>query len=141
MRPMLVADIVTLLIPVWILLGLLVLFLLFALLARVQKGRFVRPIVKQIVRVPLFRRLMTKASTAALERQNPELASAIKKMERLGPAVRDPRRAQAALSSLSPQERRAYLAAVDEEGAMPEAMNREQRRRLEKAKRDAQRGR
>jgi len=136
-----VADLVMQLIPVWILLGLLVLFLLFALLARVQKGRFVRPIVKQIVRVPLFRRLMTKASTAALERQNPELASAIKKMERLGPAVRDPRRAQAALSSLSPQERRAYLAAVDEEGAMPEAMNREQRRRLEKAKRDAQRGR
>lgn len=129
------------LLPVWILLGLIVLFLLFALLARVQKGRFVRPIVKQIVRVPLFRRLMTKASTAALERQNPELASAIKKMERLGPAVRDPRRAQAALSSLSPQERRAYLAAVDEEGAIPEAMNREQRRRLEKAKRDAQRGR
>ena len=129
------------LLPVWILLGLIVLFLLFALLARVQKGRFVRPIVKQIVRVPLFRRLMTKASTAALERQNPELASAIKKMERLGPAVRDPRRAQSALSSLSPQERRAYLAAVDEEGAIPEAMNREQRRRLEKAKRDAQRGR
>ena len=62
-------------------------------------------------------------------------------LERLGPAVRDPRRAQAALSSLSPQERRAYLAAVDEEGAIPEAMNREQRRRLEKAKRDAQRGR
>jgi hypothetical protein len=135
------ASIVVELIPLWIILGLLVLFLLFALLARVQKGRFVRPIVTQIVKVPLFRRLMTKASTAALERQNPELASAIKKMERLGPAVRDPRRAQAALSSLSPPERRAYLAAVDEEGAMPEAMNREQRRRLEKAKRDAQRGR
>src|SRR5918911_1579484 len=109
------------LIPLWILLGLVVLFGLFALLARIQRGRFVRPIVKQIAKVPLFRRLMTKASTAALERQNPELASAIKKMERLGPAVRDPRRAQAALSSLSPQERRAYLAAVDEEGAMPEA--------------------
>jgi hypothetical protein len=129
------------LIPVWVLLGIVVLFALFALLARVQKGRFVRPIVKQIVRVPLFRRLVTKASTAALEKQNPELASAIKKMERLGPAARDPRRAQAALSSLSPGERRAYMSAVDEEGAMPEALNREQRRRLEKAKRDAQRGR
>src|SRR5918911_4149717 len=116
-----VASLVLELIPLWIILGILVLFGIFAALARIQKGRFVRPIVKQIVRVPLFRRLMTKASTAALERQNPELASAIKKMERLGPAVRDPRRAQAALSSLSPQERRAYLAAVDEEGAMPEA--------------------
>jgi len=129
------------LIPLWILLGLVFLLGLFALGARIQNGRFIRPLVQQLAKVPLFRRLMTKASTAALERQNPELASAIKKMERLGPAVRDPRRAQAALSSLTPGERKAYLAAVDEEGAMPEAMNREQRRRLERARRDAQRGR
>jgi len=129
------------LIPLWILLSLVFLLGLFALMARIQNGRFIRPLVQQLAKVPLFRRLMTKASTAALERQNPELASAIKKMERLGPAVRDPRRAQAALSSLTPGERKAYLAAVDEEGAMPEAMNREQRRRLERARRDAQRGR
>jgi|SRR6266516_947194 hypothetical protein len=128
------------LIPLYVLLGLAVLFAAFALLARVQGGRYVRPIVKQVARVPLFRRLITKASTAALERQNPELASAIKKMERYG-AVKDPKRAQAALSNLSPSERRAYMAAVEQEGAIPEAMNREQRRRLEKARRDAQRGR
>jgi leucyl aminopeptidase (aminopeptidase T) len=128
------------LIPVYVLAALLVVFGVFALLARVQGGRLVRPVVKVIAKVPLFRRLLTKASQAALERQNPELASAIKKMERYG-AVRDPRRAQAALSNLSPAERRAYLAAVEEEGAMPEAMNREQRRRLEKARRDTQRGR
>src|SRR5919202_3615735 len=126
------------LIPVYVLAALLVLFGAFALLARVQGGRYVRPIVKVIAKVPLFRRLMAKASQAALERQNPDLASAIKKMERYG-AARDPRRAQAALSNLTPAERRAYLAAVEEEGAMPEAMNREQRRRLEKARRDAQR--
>jgi hypothetical protein len=136
-----VASLTVELIPLWILLGLVVVLGLFAAIARIQRGRFVRPIVQQLAKIPLFRRLMTKASTAALERQNPELASAIKKMERLGSAVRDPRRAQAALSSLSPAERKAYLAAVDEEGAMPEAMNREQRRRLEKARRDAQRGR
>ena len=41
-----VASLFVELIPVWILLALVVLFLLFALLARVQKGRFVRPIVK-----------------------------------------------------------------------------------------------
>jgi hypothetical protein len=133
------ASLVVQLIPLWILLALVVLLGIFAVLARIQRGRFVRPIVQQLAKVPFFRRLMTKASTAALERQNPELASAIKKMERLGSAVRDPRRAQAALSSLTPGERKAYLAAVDEEGAMPEAMNREQRRRLEKARRDAQR--
>jgi hypothetical protein len=125
--------------PLWILLGLALLVGVFALLARIQGGRYARPIVEQLARVPLFRRLMQKASTAALEKQNPDLASAIKKMERLGPAVRDPRRAQAALSSLSPGERRAYLDAVEQEGAMPETMNREQRRRLEKARRDAQR--
>jgi hypothetical protein len=133
------ASLVVQLIPLWILLALVVLLGIFAILARIQRGRFVRPIVQQLAKVPFFRRLMTKASTAALERQNPELANAIKKMERLGSAVRDPRRAQAALSSLTPGERKAYLAAVDEEGAMPEAMNREQRRRLEKARRDAQR--
>jgi hypothetical protein len=136
-----VASLVIELIPLWILLGLVVILGVFALLARIQGGRLVRPLVTQLAKVPFMRRLMTKASTAALERQNPELANAIKKMERLGPAVRDPRRAQAALSSLTPAERKAYLAAVDEEGAMPEAMNREQRRRLEKARRDAQRGR
>src|SRR3954451_1760038 len=127
------------LIPLWILLSLVFLLGLFALMARIQNGRFIRPLVQQLAKVPLFRRLMTKASTAALEKQNPDLASAIKKMERLGPAVRDPRRAQAALSSLSPGERRADLDAVEQEGALPETMNREQRRRLEKARRDSQR--
>jgi predicted LPLAT superfamily acyltransferase len=136
-----IASIWFYLFPLYILGGMLLLLGVFALLGRVQGGRYLRPIVTGLMKVPLVGRGMRKASQAALERQNPELASAIKKMERLGPAVRDPRRAQAALSSLSPQERRAYLAAVDEEGAMPEAMNREQRRRLEKAKRDSQRGR
>jgi hypothetical protein len=135
-------SIVTLLIPLWILLGILLLLVLFALLGRIRGGRYVRPIIKQIARVPLFRRLMAKASTAALERQNPELASALKKLERLGPALRDPRRAQGALSQLTPAERRAYFEAAgaeDQPGA--EVMNREQRRRMEKAKRDAQRRR
>src|SRR3989442_5038849 len=100
------ASILVQLIPLWIILGIVVVFAAFALLARVQKGRFVRPVVKQIAKVPFFRRLMTKASTAALERQNPDLASAIKKMERLGPAARDPRRAQAAVSGLSPGKHR-----------------------------------
>lgn len=134
------ASIWTLLIPVYVLGGLILLLGLFALLARVQNGRYLRPLMKQVARVPILRRWMTKASTAALERQNPDLASAIKKMERHG-AVRDPRRAQAALSNLTPAERRAYMNAVEDEGAMPEGTNREMRRRLERAKRDSQRGR
>jgi D-serine dehydratase len=100
-----------------------------------------RPIVELLAKVPLFKRLMQKASTAALERQNPELASAIKKLERAG-ATRDPQKAQAALSRLAPSERRAYLEAVEEQqGAMPTPANREQRRRLEKARKQAKRGR
>jgi hypothetical protein len=120
----------------------LVLLVAFALVGRIQGGRYVRPIVTQLARVPLFRRLLVKAAEAAQERQNPELASARKKLERLGPAINDPRRAQAALSQLTPAERRAYLdAAGDESAPGAEMMNREQRRRLEKARREAQRRR
>ena len=85
------------LLPVYVLGGLLLLLGAFALLGRVKGGKYLRPIVQGMAKVPFLKRGIQKASTAALERQNPELASAIKKMERLGPAVRDPRRAQAAL--------------------------------------------
>lgn len=129
------------LIPVWILAGVVVVFGLLLLGARVQGGRYIRPIVTQIAKVPLFRRWMTKASEAALEKQNPELASAVKKLQRFG-NLNDPRQAQKAMSALSAGERRAYLAASGEQQEQaPQPLNREQRRRLEKAQRDAQRGR
>lgn len=130
----------TLLIPVYIIAFILLLSGLLAFLSRFRRGRYLRPVVMLISKVPLFRKGLAKASTAALERENPELASAIRKMERLG-ATRDPRRAQTALSTLTASERRAYIAAAEQEGQMPEATNREMRRRLEKARRDSQRGR
>src|SRR3982751_2656564 len=105
---MLVADIVTLLIPLWILLGLLVLLGVVALLGRIQGGRYLRPVIALSSKVPLFRRGLQKASNAALERSNPELASAMKKMQRSG-ALKDPQRAQAAMSTLTREERRALL--------------------------------
>src|SRR4051794_13572477 len=83
------------------------------------------------MKVPFLRRWFQKASTAALERQNPELASAMRKLQRLGPTV-DPQKAQAALSQLSAPERRAYMEAVEEQGAMPEAANRQMRRMQQK---------
>jgi hypothetical protein len=133
------ASILTLLIPVWILLGLLVLLGALALLGRIQNGRYLRPVITVISKVPLFRRWLQKASTAALERSNPELASAMKKMQRSG-ALRDPQRAQAAMSNLTQQERRALLDMQDQQGVVaPEATNRQMRRRLEKARRDSQR--
>ena len=134
------ASLVTLLIPVWILLGLLVLLGVFALLGRVENGRYLRPVIALISKVPLFRRGLEKASNAALERSNPELASAMKKMQRTG-AMRDPMKAQAAMSQLTRDERRALLDLQDQQGSgvPPEATNRQMRRRLEKARRDTQR--
>ena len=139
---MLLADIVTLLIPVWILVGLLVLLGIFALLGRIQNGRYLRPIVAGIAKVPLFRRWLQKASNAALERSNPELASAMKKMQRSG-ALKDPMKAQSAMSMLSREERRALLDMQDQQGmgVAPEAANRQMRRRLERAQKNARRGR
>ena len=103
------------------------------LLARVQGGRFVRPIATTMMKVPFLKRWLQNASKANLERKNPELASAIAKLERSG-VQNDPQRAQAALSRLSASERRAWLEAADQEGAIPEPMNRQQRRQAEKLK-------
>jgi hypothetical protein len=139
---MLVADLTTLLIPLWILLGLVLLLGIFALLGRIQNGRYLRPVVNLITKVPLFRRWLQKASNAALERSNPELASAMKKMQRTG-ALRDPMKAQAAMSQLTREERRALLDMQEQQGmgVAPEATNRQMRRRLEKAQKNARRGR
>jgi hypothetical protein len=133
-------SIATLLIPLWILLGLLVLLGSVALLGRVQNGRYLRPLIGLITKVPLFRRWLQKASNAALERSNPELASAMKKMQRTG-ALKDPMKAQAAMSQLSREERRALLDMQEQQGlgVAPEATNRQMRRRLEKAQKNARR--
>jgi hypothetical protein len=124
------------LLPVWILLGLLVLFGILALLARIRGGRYVRPLFMLLAKVPLFRRWLQKASQTAMERQNPELASAMKKMERQRAALTDPKRAQAAMSQLSRDERRALLEMQEEQGLVPtEGLGRAQRRALERQKR------
>ena len=127
------ADIYTLLIPVYILAGLLLLLLVLNLLARVQGGRYVRPIAKGLMKVPWVGKQLKKASQATLERKNPELASAVQKLERSG-AARDPMKAQQALSRLSAAERKAWLDAAGEQGAIPEPMNRQQRRAAAKLK-------
>jgi len=136
---MLLADIVLLLIPLWILLFLLVLLGVLALLGRIQNGRYLRPVFALMAKVPVLRGWLQKASSAAIERSNPELASAMRKMQRSG-ALRDPQRAQAAMSQLTAQERRALLEMQEQQGiATPEATNRQMRRRLEKAQKQAKR--
>src|SRR3954452_19485948 len=84
-----------------------------------------------IAKIPGVRGLMMKASRAALAKQNPDAASALQKLERAG-VGNDPAKAQAAPSRLSPAERRAYLEAAGQEGALPEPQNRQQRRAMEK---------
>jgi hypothetical protein len=116
-----------LLVPIIVLGGLVVLMGLLILLSRIRGGRYLRPIVTTLAKIPFMRRAFQKMSAAALEKQNPELASAMRKMQRLGTNV-DPQRAQQALSSLSAGERRAYLQAVQDQGAMPEPANRQMRR-------------
>lgn len=129
--------------PLWalplIVLGSLVLVLgILVLLGRFRGGRYLRPIVALIAKVPFFRRQMMKASVAALERENPELASAMKKVELYG-TPKTPEQAQKLLSRFTPAERKAYIAAVGEQQeAMPEPANRQQRRAMQKMQQTGQ---
>ncbi len=119
------------LIPVFVLGGLLVVFGLFMLLARIQGGRYLRPVIALLSKVPLFKRLIEKASQAAIERYNPELAGAMKKLKRVG-ADKDPLRAQQALGTLSSGERKAWMEAAGQQGAFEEPRNRAERRAMER---------
>jgi len=130
---MLATDIAVLLIPLWILLGVVVVVLVLGVLARIQNGRYLRPIVSLISKVPLFRRWLERGQRAAIERTNPELASAMRKLEPHAKHLHDPQRAQKAMSQLTREERAALLEVQDEQGGpQPEATNRQMRRQLEK---------
>ena len=127
-------------IPLYVAGAILVLLGVLALLARFRGGKYARPVMRGIAKIPGVRGLMMKASRAALARQNPDAASALEKLERAG-VTKDPQRAQAALSRLTPAERRAYLEAAGQEGALPEPVNRQQRRAMEKLQKQQRRGR
>ena len=135
-----IASIFTLLIPLWILLGLVFLMGVLAILGRIQNGRYLRPLITGLAKVPLFKRWLQKASNAALERSNPELARAMKKLEPHAKHMHDPQQAQRAMSKLTRDERRALLEMQEQQGGLPEeGTNRQMRRRIEKQRRDAQR--
>jgi hypothetical protein len=119
-------------IPVFILVALLVLFGVLAVLSRFRGGRYLRPIIAWASKVPGLRKLIQKASEAAIERYNPELGSAMKKLKRAG-ADRDPNQAQRALSTLTADERKAWMEAAGQQGATAEQpINRAQRRAMER---------
>ena len=125
---------ITWFIPIFILLALVLLFGTVLVLGRVKNGRYLRPVIEVLAKIPGMRGLLQKASRKAIERSNPELASAMKKVERYGGTGRDPMKAQQAMSRLTAQERRALLDMQEQQGIEPEGLSREQRRRLERAK-------
>ena len=130
---MLATSIVTLLIPLWIVLGLLFLMVGLGVLGRIQNGRYLRPIVTVLMKVPLLKRLLTKAHRASLERANPELASALRKVEPHAKQLANPQQAQKVMSRLTREERAALLEMQEQQGGPElEATNRQMRRRLEK---------
>jgi hypothetical protein len=122
------------LIPIVVLGAILVLMGIFVFLGRFRDGRYLRPIMPVLLRTPLLGKTLQKASKAALERENPALASAMRKLERAG-VQRDPQRAARALDQLTADERRAYMAAIAETGTGPEPTNRAQRRAARKQQR------
>lgn len=132
-----IASIWLFLLPVYVLTFVLLIFGTFVLLGRIKGGRYLKPIIAGLMKLPLIGGLMKKASQAALERQNPELASAVKKLERSGVA-RDPMRAQQALSRLSASERQAYMDATADQTENI-AQNRQMRRQLERARKGKRR--
>jgi hypothetical protein len=120
------------LIPIFVLVALLLLVGTLAILSRVKEGRYLRPVIQFLAKVPILKRLIQKASEKALERYNPELAGAMKKLQRAG-ADKDPMRAQQALSTLSADERKAWMeAAGQQSGLEQQPVNRAQRRALER---------
>jgi hypothetical protein len=126
-------DFAVLLIPLWIILGLAVIVLALGILGRIQNGRYLRPLFTLLAKVPLFRRWLEKGSRAMIERQNPELASAMRKLEPHAKHMHDPVQAQKAMSRLTREERAAILEMQDQQGGpAAEATNRQMRRQLEK---------
>jgi len=117
-------------IPLVVMLVLVLLMGVLVLLGKISNGKYLRPVITFLSKVPLFKRWFQKASIAALERETPELAAAMKKMTAFG-EPKNPEQAQRMLNLLTPSERRAYMAAVGAESETPEAANRQLRRRME----------
>jgi hypothetical protein len=127
-------------IPVIILGVVLALFLILLALGRFRNGALLRPVIARLSRIPWFRRFFTRVSTAAIERQNPELAGALKKLETVA-SNPNPQAVQKAMSRLTPAERRAYFEAAGEQGGVPESANRQMRRQAERMQQQARGGR
>ena len=122
------------LIPLIVLGVLVVAFGLLIFLGRFRNGALLQPLIERLSRIGFMRRFFTKISTAALERQNPELASAMRKINTVA-SNPNPQAVQKAMSRLTPAERRAYMEAAETQGE--QAPNRQARRRVERMQQQA----
>ncbi len=114
-------------IPLIILGTLIVIMGVFVVLGRFRGGKYLRPIVMALAKIGFVRRFFQRSSKAMIERKQPELASALRKLERLGPRP-DPQKAAQAIHQLTPAEREAYMSFSEQQGGTPEPANRQQRR-------------
>jgi len=121
-------------VPLIVIGALVVVFGVLVLLGRFRNGALLRPLVARLSRIGFMRRFFTRISTAAIERQNPELASAMRKLSTVSTNP-NPQAVQKVMSRLTPAERRAYLEASQEQGE--EAPNRQARRRVERMQQQA----
>jgi hypothetical protein len=127
----------------WIPLGvfgtILVLFLVILVLGRFRKGALLRPIVMRLARIGFMQRFFQRVSTAQMERSNPDLASAMRKLNPVA-SNPNPQAVEKAMNRLTPAERRAYFEAAQEQGAIPDSANRQMRRRAERMQQQARGG-
>jgi len=123
-------------VPLIVLGAVIITFGLLILLSRFRNGALLRPVIEQLSRIGFMRRLFARLSTAAIERQNPELASALRKINTAAQNP-NPQAMQKAMSRLTPSERRAYMEAAQEQGAVPDSANRRMRRQAERMQQQA----
>ena len=127
-------------IPLVVVGSLLVLLLVVLALGRFRGGALLRPVVIRLARIGFMQRFFQRVSTAAMERQHPELASAMRKLNTVATNP-NPQAVQKAMSRLTPAERRAYFEAAGEQGAVPDSANRQMRRQAERMQQQARGGR
>jgi hypothetical protein len=127
-------------IPLIVLVSLLVLLGLLVFLGRFRNGALLKPVIGWLSRFRIMRRFFTSISTKAIERQNPELAGAIKKMQTVATNP-NPQAVQKAMSRLTAAERRAYMEAAQEQGGVPDTANRQMRRQAERMQQQSRGGR
>jgi hypothetical protein len=124
-----------------IVLGVAVLLLgLLVFLGRFRNGALLKPVIGWLSRFGFMRRFFTRVSTKAIERQNPELAGAIKKMQTVATNP-NPQAVQKAMSRLTAAERRAYMEAAQEQGGVPDSANRQMRRQADRMQQQGRGGR